>query len=98
MRLTPKRQRLVGLINKGMTNREIALELKVSEKAVKDMATRVFKIFNVKNRNQLMAITGQNFDFSKIKAYENKIKQLELEIEFLKRNTVQLPFGQNRYK
>jgi DNA-binding NarL/FixJ family response regulator len=53
MDLSAKEQSVVKLILQGKTNAEIAKELYVSERTVKEHLTKIFKKLNVKDRLQL---------------------------------------------
>lgn len=54
-RLTQAELRVVLLVPTGKTNKEIATELKLSDKTVKFHMTRIFKKLDVKNRTTLTA-------------------------------------------
>lgn len=54
--LTRKEREIVRLICDGLTNREIAEKLSLSEQTVKSHINRIFKKTGAKNRNQLIRI------------------------------------------
>lgn len=54
--LTSQERRITELICEGLTNKEIALKLSLSEKTVKSHLYRIFKKTGVKNRNQLIKL------------------------------------------
>ncbi len=51
-KLTPKQQKIWELMAKGLSNREIAEELNLSEGTVKVHATSIFKRLSVRNRTE----------------------------------------------
>ncbi|MFD9702431.1 AAA family ATPase [Lentzea sp. NPDC059081] len=53
--LHPTEQRIIDLIGDGLTNRQIALELKISEKTVENRLTRLFARTGYRSRVQLAA-------------------------------------------
>lgn len=52
--LTPKERRIMELIFEGLSNKEIALRLSISEKTVKAHINHIFKKTGTKNRTQLI--------------------------------------------
>lgn len=54
--LTAQERRITELICEGLSNREIALRLSLSEKTVKSHLYRIFKKTGAKNRNQLIKL------------------------------------------
>ncbi|MDN7123208.1 response regulator transcription factor [Nocardioides sp. ChNu-153] len=57
--LTPQQQRILALVGRGMTNREIADELFLSEKTVKNHITHLLARLGVKRRTQAALIAAQ---------------------------------------
>ncbi|MDT9594132.1 response regulator transcription factor [Nocardioides zeae] len=57
--LTPQQQRILGLIGEGLTNREIADQLFLSEKTVKNHITHLLARLGVKRRTQAALIAAQ---------------------------------------
>lgn len=57
--LTPQQQRILGLIGKGLTNREIADELYLSEKTVKNHVTHLLARLGVKRRTQAALLAAR---------------------------------------
>lgn len=53
--LTTKETEVVQFLNKGLSNREIALQMNVTEKTVKFHLTNVYRKLGVKSRTQLIA-------------------------------------------
>ena len=53
MRLTAVEQRLMDLVMRGATNREIAARLGLSEQTVKNRLSRVYRKVGVRNRVEL---------------------------------------------
>jgi two-component system nitrate/nitrite response regulator NarL len=56
--LTSKKRAIVRFITDGLTNKEIARRLNVSEATVKAHLTTIFRTFAVSNRAQLAALVG----------------------------------------
>ena len=54
--LTPREQDIVKLVGEGLTNKEIAATLYLSEGTVRNRLVPVMEKLNVKNRNQLAAL------------------------------------------
>ncbi len=54
-RMTERQAEIIGLIARGHTNKEIASQLGVSERAVKARASRLYRNFGVPNRAGLIA-------------------------------------------
>lgn len=52
--LTGREKEIVGLVGKGLRNREIAGSLKISELTVKAHLHRIFKKLNIRTRSQLI--------------------------------------------
>jgi DNA-binding CsgD family transcriptional regulator len=53
--LSPKEREIAHLVCQGLTNKEIAVKLSLSEQTVKAHLNRVFKKFNISNRSQLVS-------------------------------------------
>lgn len=56
--LTEQEGKIAALAGKGLSNKEIAGQVGITEKTVKFHLTRVFKKLNVGNRKQLIAVFG----------------------------------------
>ncbi len=52
--LTPRERELITLVRRGLTNREIAGVLTVSEQTVKGHLKKIFQKAGVKNRTELI--------------------------------------------
>ena len=50
--LTPQEERILGMIGDGLTNREIAGKLSLSEKTVKNYVSQVYSKLHVERRSQ----------------------------------------------
>ena len=57
--LTPRQQQVLGLIEEGCSNKEIAREMNLAESTVKSHLAVILKTFNVKNRTQAV-VFAQN--------------------------------------
>lgn len=57
--LTPQQQRILGLIGEGLTNREIAEQLFLSEKTVKNHITHLLARLGVKRRTQAALLAAR---------------------------------------
>ncbi len=57
--LTPQQQRILALVGQGLTNREIADELFLSEKTVKNHITHLLARLGVKRRTQAALLAAQ---------------------------------------
>lgn len=57
--LTPQQHRILMMFADGMLNKQIAIDLNVSEATVKAHATAIFKKLNVRNRTQAVIAVGQ---------------------------------------
>ena len=53
VRLTPREERLIGLIREGLSNREIAGRLGIKEQTVKNALAVLYGKCGVRNRTQL---------------------------------------------
>lgn len=53
--ITQKQLFIIDQLQAGLSNKEIAIKLNVTEKGVKWHCTNIFKAFNVKSRMQLVA-------------------------------------------
>ena len=54
MNLSNRQKEVVDLVCKGLSNKEIATQLFITEKTVKFHLTTIFKLSGVKNRTQLV--------------------------------------------
>lgn len=59
MNLSNRQKEVVDLVCKGLSNKEIANQLFITEKTVKFHLTTIFKLSGVKNRTQLVLKTLQ---------------------------------------
>jgi DNA-binding NarL/FixJ family response regulator len=59
--LSPQEQRLLPLIAKGLTNKEIATHLKLSEKTVKNYLANIFSKLNIGRRSKIAAFYAGSF-------------------------------------
>ncbi len=59
-KLSKRQKQLIPLLNKGLTNREIADTLNLSEHTVKVHLWRFFKKFKVNSRTQLLYVLRRN--------------------------------------
>ncbi|GGA79522.1 DNA-binding response regulator [Neiella marina] len=57
--LTPQQHRILMMFADGMLNKQIAIDLSVSEATVKAHATAIFKKLNVRNRTQAVIAVSQ---------------------------------------
>ena len=53
-KLTPRQQEILASVVKGLSNREIALAIHVTEQTVKDHLHNIYTKLGVKNRTQLV--------------------------------------------
>jgi DNA-binding NarL/FixJ family response regulator len=60
--LTPRESRVLGLIAGGLTNREIGLRLRLSEKTIKNYISNLLSKLEVKRRSQAAAYFARNTD------------------------------------
>lgn len=51
--LSNRQREVADLVSKGLSNKEVASQLLITEKTVKFHLTNIFKLLNVKNRVQL---------------------------------------------
>ena len=58
-RLTPREREVLELVAKGRSNKEIAAELKISERTVKFHVTAIFNKLGADNRAQAVAIAAE---------------------------------------
>lgn len=58
--LTRREQEILRCLNSGLSNKEIAGRLKITEQTVKSHCNHLYKKFGVKNRLQLALYTSQN--------------------------------------
>jgi len=54
--ITPKEKEIISLVCKGLSNKEIAYNLNISEQTVKAHLNRIFRKFNIQSRTQLIRI------------------------------------------
>lgn len=59
--LTPQEQRLLPLVAKGFTNKEIAHDLRLSEKTIKNYLANIYSKLNIGRRSQIAAIYAGSF-------------------------------------
>lgn len=59
--LTPQEQRLLPLVAKGLTNKEIAHDLRLSAKTVKNYLANIYSKLNIGRRSQIAAIYAGSF-------------------------------------
>ena len=59
--LTPRQRQVIDLVSQGMSNKEIANDLGISEGTVKQHIFTIFKVLNVSSRAKL-ALIGQRLD------------------------------------
>lgn len=59
--LSPQEQRILPLVAKGMTNKEIATDLKLSEKTVKNYLANIYSKLNIGRRSQIAAFYAGSF-------------------------------------
>ena len=59
--LSPQEQRILPLVAKGMTNKEIATDLKLSEKTVKNYLANIYSKLNIGRRSQIAALYAGSF-------------------------------------
>src|SRR5690606_33118542 len=52
-KLSPRQREVAMLINKGLTNYQIACDLGISENTVKIYVSQILRIYNLRNRTQL---------------------------------------------
>lgn len=59
--LSPQEQRLLPLVTKGLTNKEIAHFLRLSEKTVKNYLANIYAKLNIGRRSQIAALYAGSF-------------------------------------
>lgn len=59
--LSPQEQRLLPLVASGLTNKEIAIGLRLSEKTVKNYLANIFSKLNIGRRSQIAAFYAGSF-------------------------------------
>ncbi len=57
--LTPQQYKVLGMLNDGLLNKQIAYELNVSEATIKAHMTAIFRKLDVKNRTQAVILLQQ---------------------------------------
>jgi two-component system, NarL family, response regulator DevR len=62
--LSPQERRILALITEGLTNKEVAAEMKLAEKTVKNYLSTVFEKLHVSRRSQAAAIYVQQMQRS----------------------------------
>lgn len=65
--LTKKEQAVANLLVQGLTNKEMSIQLGVTEKAVKFHLTNIYKKSNVKNRTMFIVTKLNNNGGSNVK-------------------------------
>jgi two-component system response regulator DevR len=59
--LSPQEQRLLPLVAKGLTNKEIAQDLRLSEKTIKNYLANIYSKLNIGRRSQIAAFYAGSF-------------------------------------
>lgn len=67
--LSPQEQRLLPLVAKGLTNKEIAGHLELSEKTVKNYLANIFSKLNIGRRSQIAAFYAGSFKGSALPSH-----------------------------
>lgn len=62
--LTSREDQILGLVSRGMTNKEVARELEISEKTVKHYMTAIMHKLGVRNRTEAVLHRGRGGDQS----------------------------------
>ncbi len=62
--LSPQQYRVVQLVAKGMTNKEIANALGLSEKTVRNYLSTIFEKLHITRRSQAAAMYSQNYPWA----------------------------------
>lgn len=62
--LSTREKEVVGLIGKGLRNKEVAQKLNISEPTVKSHLNRIFQKLNVKSRSELISYAVKNNDMT----------------------------------
>ena len=65
--LSPQEQRLLPLVAKGLTNREIAQDLRLSEKTIKNYLANIYSKLNIGRRSQIAAFYAGSFKGSSVR-------------------------------
>ncbi|MEQ1681420.1 MAG: response regulator transcription factor [Nitrospira sp.] len=65
--LSPQEQRLLPLVAKGLTNKEIAKDLNLSEKTVKNYLANIYSKLNIGRRSQIAAFYAGSFKGSEVR-------------------------------
>lgn len=65
--LSPQEQRLLPLVAKGLTNKEIAINLSLSEKTVKNYLANIYSKLNIGRRSQIAAFYAGSFKGSEVR-------------------------------
>ncbi|MGZ9151487.1 MAG: response regulator [Nitrospira sp.] len=65
--LSPQEQRLLPLVAKGLTNKEIAIDLSLSEKTVKNYLANIYSKLNIGRRSQIAAFYAGSFKGSEVR-------------------------------
>ena len=58
--LTPQEERILNFIGEGLTNREIANELRLSEKTIKNYVSQIYAKLNIERRSQAASIATEH--------------------------------------
>ena len=67
--LSSREKEVVGLIGKGLRNKEIAQRMHISEPTVKSHLNRIFQKLNVKSRSELISYAVKNDDMASFPFY-----------------------------
>lgn len=67
--LSPQEQRLLPLVAQGLTNKEIAQDLRLSEKTVKNYLANIYSKLNIGRRSQIAAFYAGSFKGSGSRLY-----------------------------
>lgn len=61
MRLTPRHHQIIRLVGRGLTNQEIATDLGVMLRTIKNLMTDIMRRAGVRNRTELavLSVTGR---------------------------------------
>jgi two-component system, NarL family, response regulator DevR len=65
--LSPQEQRLLPLVAKGLTNKEIAKDISLSEKTVKNYLANIYSKLNIGRRSQIAAFYAGSFKGSEVR-------------------------------
>lgn len=65
--LSPQEQRLLPLVAKGLTNKEIAQDLRLSEKTIKNYLANIYSKLNIGRRSQIASFYAGSFKGSSVR-------------------------------